>query len=201
MKFTPLRFGMTWCFGLALSPLIIGASRAVEGPPRAAESAGRVLHVAPARLTDVPEKRQYRTISEAAKAVEPGDTVVIHDGVYREGVVVAKSGTSDRPIRFVAAPAARVIVDAADLMAGWHAEGRNGERIFSVAWPHTFIGWSKARTHPSDDHHLLIGRAEQVFVQDFALRQVLHATAWSAGRSSSTRRPGGSSPGARPTRT
>ena len=42
-----------------------------------------------------------------------------------------------------------------------------------MEWPHRFIGWSKTRTHPDDDHHLLIGRAEQVFVQDFPLRQVL----------------------------
>ena len=176
-----IRFGMTSCFGLALLQLIIGASRAAEGPSRAAEPAGRVLHVAPVRLHDVPEKGQFRTISEAAKAVEPADTVVIHDGVYREGVVVAKSGTAARPIRFVAAPAARVIVESADLITGWHSEGRNGERIFSVAWPHTFIGWSKTRTHPSDDHHLLIGRAELVFVQDFALRQVLRAIASERG--------------------
>ena len=98
--------------------------------------------------------------------------MIIHDGVYRESVVVEKGGTADHPIRFVAAPAAWVIVSAADLITGWRAEGGNGDRIFSVEWPHRLIGWSKTLP-PNDDHHLLIGRAEQVFAQDFALRQVL----------------------------
>ncbi len=172
MRLKSLWFVLASICALSISRIAIAASRA-QAQSRASQVAGHVLHVAPARLTDVPEKVQYRTISEAASAVEPGDTVVIHDGTYRESIVVAKSGTADQPIRFVAAPAARVIVSACDLLTGWRAEGRNGDRIFSVEWPHRFIGWSKTLTHPDDDHHLLIGRAEQVFVQDFALRQVL----------------------------
>jgi len=155
MRFKSLWFVLATICALSISQIAIAASRA-QAQSRASQVAGQVLHVAPARLSDVPEKLQYRTISEAASAVEPGDTVVIHDGTYRESIVVAKSGTADQPIRFVAAPAARVIVSACDLLTGWRAEGRNGDRIFSVEWPHRFIGWSKTLTHPDDDHHLLV---------------------------------------------
>lgn len=45
--------------------------------------------------------------------------------------------------------------------------------MFSTEWPHSFINFNKSRAHPDDDRHLLIGRAEQVFVHGYALRQVL----------------------------
>ena len=72
-----------------------------------------ILHVSVVTLPGVPEDARFRSIAQAAKAVTPGDTVLIHDGVYREAVVIEKSGSSERPIRFVAAPMARVIVDVA----------------------------------------------------------------------------------------
>ena len=46
----------------------------------------------------------------AARGVAAGDRVVIHGGVYREAVVVAASGTAERPIVFEAAPGERVVV-------------------------------------------------------------------------------------------
>jgi hypothetical protein len=58
----------------------------------------------------VPSVSQVRTISEAASKVEPGDTVVIHSGVYRETVTIEKSGTQERPIRFEAAPGENVVI-------------------------------------------------------------------------------------------
>ncbi len=160
-------------FALALSPFAAQAIRGESRSSAALEPPGRVWHVAPGRIAGVAEQEQFRTISAAAQAVGPGDTVMIHAGVYREAVVVATNGTADRPIRFEAAPHARVIVDGADVITGWRREKQDGDRIFSVPWPHRFIGWSKTRTHPDDDHHLLIGRAEQVFVRDYPLRQVL----------------------------
>ena len=114
---TVLRFR---CFAV-LWPATTGASFA-QNPAGTTLSPGRVLHVAQAKLPDVPEQEQFRTISAAAQAVAPGDTVMIHDGVYRESVVVEKSGTADRPIRFEAAPAARVIIDGADVITGWRSE-------------------------------------------------------------------------------
>lgn len=49
-------------------------------------------------------ERPWRTVTRAAAAMQPGDTAVIHAGVYREGVAPARSGTPEAPIRYVGAP-------------------------------------------------------------------------------------------------
>jgi hypothetical protein len=115
---------------------------------------------------------QMRSISEAAKRVEPGDTVFIHAGVYRESVTVDKSGTPERPIRFVAAPGEHVTITGADELAQWQREPNNAN-IFSTSWPHRFIRWNRSGTHPDDDYHQMIGRCEQVFILGYPLLQVL----------------------------
>jgi hypothetical protein len=134
---------------------------------------GRTLHVSPQPLPNIAADQQFRTISEAAAAVGAGDTVEIHDGLYRESVVVSKSGTRQRPITFQAAAGAHVVVTGADRLLDWTKEGAAEENIFSTPWPHEFVTFSPTRAHPPDDQHRLIGRAEQVHVNGFALRQVL----------------------------
>ena len=136
-------------------------------------------HVSTAPLPSVPAGWQFRTIQAAAKIAAPGDTVVIHTGVYRESVAVSRSGTAAQPIRFEAAPAANVTVTGADRLTGWRREP-GSDNIYSVAWPYSFIG-GPTFTHPDDDYHLLIGRAEQVFVQNYPLHQVLSRSALSRG--------------------
>ena len=62
----------------------------------------------------------WKTVSRAASAQElqPGDTVVIHSGVYREHVEVKVSGQPERPITFTAAPGARVVLKGSELVRG-----------------------------------------------------------------------------------
>jgi hypothetical protein len=112
------------------------------------------------------EAQPFRTIGRAAALVQPGDTVRIYSGLYREAVVIKQSGTKDKPIRFEAAPGATVIVTGADRITDWKRESGDGN-LFSAEWPHP-----ASRTHPNDDYHLLIGRPEQVFVQGYLLRLV-----------------------------
>lgn len=140
---------------------------------------GRVFHVAPTALAAVPPDRQFRTVGEAAQAAAPGDTVLIHTGVYREGVVVGVSGTAAKPIRFEAAPAANVVVTGADRLTGWRKEP-GPDNVFSIAWPYSFLG-GPTHAHPDDDYHTLIGRTEQVFVQSYPLHQVLRRGALGRG--------------------
>ena len=155
-------------FGLfSLQPGVLGAGR------------GRVFHVAPAPLPAVDGDHQFRTIGAAAQSVKPGDTVLIHAGVYRESVTVGMDGTAARPIRFEAAPAANVVVTGADRLTGWRKEP-GPDAVYSVPWPYTFLG-GPAHTHPDDDYHLLIGRAEQVFVRNYMLHQVLRREALGRG--------------------
>ncbi len=161
---------------LPIFALLLGAAVARATPLTVP---GRVWHVAPSALPRVAADRQFRTIGEAAKVVRPGDTVRIHSGVYREGVTVEVSGTPTRPIHFEAAPAANVTITGADVLTGWTREP-GPDAIFSTAWPHTFIG-GPTHAHPDDSEHLLIGRAEQVFVQNYALHQVLRRDQMSRG--------------------
>ena len=62
------------------------------------------------------ESRPFCSISAAAAAVQPGQTVVVAAGVYRESVDITRSGTASAPITFVANNAAgqTVTVDASN---------------------------------------------------------------------------------------
>jgi hypothetical protein len=130
-------------------------------------AAGEVWHVSQKELPGISKEKQTMTISEAVSLAEPGDTVIIHSGVYREKVVIEKSS-----IRFQPAVGEKVIVTGAEHITDWQKEDSNGN-IFSTHWSHRFISWNKSYTHPNDDYHLLIGRSEQVFVNGYLLRQVL----------------------------
>ena len=130
--------------------------------------------VAPQPLANVPETLQFRTISEAAQKVAPGDIVQLHSGTYRETVTIKTSGTREKPIRFEAAPHANVVVSGGDMLDKWEKVADTGsDNVFVTDWDHRFINWSKNMTHPDDDYHLLIGRGEQVTVNKYQLRQVL----------------------------
>jgi hypothetical protein len=140
----------------------------------AASASAATYHVAPSFMNAVPATAQFRTIGEAAAKVRAGDRVVIHNGTYREAVTIAADGSQASPIRFEAAPNAVVVVTGADRVLDWRKEpAPEGENVHSAPWPHRFIGWSATGTHPGDDYHKLIGRAEQVFINGYALHQVL----------------------------
>jgi Right handed beta helix region len=114
----------------------------------------------------------WKTLSHAAQTARPGDRVLIRGGTYRERVVVKTSGTAQEPIRFEAAPGAQVVLTGADRLTRWRRV-EPGRPIYAVAWPHRFITWSPHMTHPEDEYHRLIGRCEQVAIDNYLLRQVL----------------------------
>jgi hypothetical protein len=158
------------------APFLLSSNALVAAPvtTQTQTVATRTLHVSQQPLVNVPATQQFRTIGEAAKVVAPGDLVTIHSGIYRESVQIEKSGTPQRPIRFQAANAASVVVTGADRITDWKREGTGTDFIYSTPWPHVFIGWNAPNyTHPGDEYHRVIGRAEQVFVDDYALQQVL----------------------------
>ena len=111
--------------------------------------AGAVWHVAPQPLANIASDRQFRTISEAARAVRAGDTVVVHSGVYRESVSIEKSGTAEKPIRFEAAPFAEVTISGADRILNWRKESGDSENIFSAECPAEFVAWSSQPAYPA----------------------------------------------------
>jgi hypothetical protein len=137
-----------------------------------AAASGKSWHVSEKVLPGIEQQTHVRTIAHASALVEPGDTVIIHSGVYRESVVIEKDGKPDNPIVFQAADGAGVIMTGADHISEWTNEPGE-EHIYSTSWPYKFITWNRFNTHPNDDYHRLIGRCEQVFVNGYALRQVL----------------------------
>ena len=125
-------------------------------------------------------ERPFRTISKATKLVKPGDRVLVHSGVYREAITVETSGTTDQPIVFEAAPASHVTVTGAERITEWRREESEG-KVFSTRWPYRFIPWNRKGHHPSDDYHQMIGRCEQVHINDYPLLQVFDRSKLSRG--------------------
>ena len=119
-------------------------------------------------------ERPWKTITKAAEHAAPGDVVTIHSGVYRERVVVKTSGTEQAPICFVAAAGENVVVTGADRLTGWR-KADDTRPVHAVSWPHKFVTWNRSMTHPDDEYHRIIGRCEQVIVDNYLLRQVLSA--------------------------
>lgn len=101
----------------------------------------------------------FRTIQRAAEAVQAGDIITVHGGVYRERVNPLRGGDSDeRRIVYQAAPGEKVEIKGTEVVTGWtHVEGQ----LWCVTLPDSFFGdfnpfrtllqgdwfWDKNRTH------------------------------------------------------
>jgi hypothetical protein len=73
------------------------------------------------------KERPFRTISKAAQALQPGERVVIAEGVYRECVRPARGGTGpEAMISYEAAPGAKVVIKGSAVVKNWRpSEGWN----------------------------------------------------------------------------
>jgi alpha-N-arabinofuranosidase len=61
-----------------------------------------------------------RTISAAARLAQPGDTVTVQGGVYRERVAPPRSGLSDlQRITYQAAQGEKVVIKGSEVVKGW----------------------------------------------------------------------------------
>lgn len=154
------------------------ATVALSSIPAAGAASG-ATHVVDARHPDADDANPgssdlpLRTIGAAARRVQPGDTVTIRTGVYREAVTVEADGTAPAPIRFVAPPTERVVITGADVIDGWETvDGVEGV-VLAAPWPHRFLAWTERGAHPDDEFHRLVGRCEQVMAEGDPLRQVL----------------------------
>ncbi|MDR3173582.1 MAG: DUF1565 domain-containing protein, partial [Treponema sp.] len=78
-------------------------------------------HVSPAGCDQNPGTRitPFKTISRAAAVALPGDTVTVHEGVYREWVNPANGGTETRRITYQAAPGEKVVISGAEPVTEW----------------------------------------------------------------------------------
>ncbi|WP_062071996.1 right-handed parallel beta-helix repeat-containing protein [Demequina sediminicola] len=66
----------------------------------------------------------WKTISRAAQKADAGDTVVVHEGVYREWVKPQRSGRGEaRRITYTAAPGERVVIKGSEVVEAWTSLG------------------------------------------------------------------------------
>jgi len=137
-------------------------------------------HVGPKSPAGIDPNHQARTISEVVARLEPGDIVVVHGGVYREQVTIDKSGLPEQPVTLQAAEGEHVVISGADRITDW-SPLQGEDRTYSTPWPHKFVAWNQSQTHPDDEHHRLIGRCEQVFINGYPLHQVLERSKLSRG--------------------
>lgn len=67
------------------------------------------------------EAGPLRTIHRAAQLAQPGDTVLVHAGVYRERVAPVRGGKEGQPIVYTAAPREQVVIKGSDV---WQPQWR-----------------------------------------------------------------------------
>jgi hypothetical protein len=71
------------------------------------------------------EAKTFKTISAAASVAGPGDTITVHEGVYRERINPPRGGSSDRKrIVYQAAKGEEVVIKGSEIVKGWIQQER-----------------------------------------------------------------------------
>jgi hypothetical protein len=84
------------------------------------------------------KKAPFRTIQHAADLAQPGDTITVHEGVYRERINPPRGGTADtKPIVYQAAPGEKVVITGAEPLKGWVKVTND---TWQVTIPNAFFG-------------------------------------------------------------
>ena len=66
----------------------------------------------------------FRTIQHAADLAQPGDTITVHEGVYRERINPPRGGESDtKRITYQSAPGEKVEIKGSEVVTGWVKAG------------------------------------------------------------------------------
>ncbi len=78
----------------------------------------------------------FATIQKAASLIQPGYTVYIRAGVYREddAITVVSQGTAGNPITFEAYNDEEVVISGCDLITGWTQQGTSDIWYASCDW-------------------------------------------------------------------
>ena len=91
---------------------------------------------------DGTKERPFSTISEAAAAVNPGDTVIVNPGIYYESVDITRAGTKEKPIVIRAADSGlgKTVITSADRnirekKTAWTLEDEELQ-LYSVPFPY-----------------------------------------------------------------
>ena len=78
------------------------------------------------------------SINQAAYVAQPGDTVIVHEGTYREYVRPPRGGTAENNrITYRAAAGEKVILKGSERITTWQ---REGDGVWKVQLPYDFFG-------------------------------------------------------------
>ncbi len=112
------------------------------------------------------EDLPFLTIARAATNLQPGDTLCVHPGVYRECVVIPRSGTAEKRITIESVEPLGAVITGADIVTGWQQDPTN-ENIWVKE------GLAIDLPKATERYGLLEGHCEQVFIDGHLLNQVL----------------------------
>ncbi|MCP4378675.1 MAG: carbohydrate-binding protein, partial [bacterium] len=80
----------------------------------------------------------FLTIQRAADVAQPGDTITVYEGVYREQVAPPRGGTSDdMRITYQNAPGQKAVITGSEIVKGWEKVDND---TWKVVIPNKFFG-------------------------------------------------------------
>lgn len=81
-----------------------------------------------------------KTINWAAQKALPGDTITVHNGIYREWINPLSGGESEnKRILYRVADGEKAEIKGSELVTGWKKE-KKGKGVWKVVLPNTFFG-------------------------------------------------------------
>jgi len=105
-----------------------------------------------------------KTMQKAVDLVNPGETVLVLKGLYKEGFWINKHGRKDAWINIIAEPGAEI--RGSDIVKTWKKESGFKHPVYSIPRPKLNSNYQKADADIST-------RTEQVFVNGKLLNQVI----------------------------
>lgn len=125
---------------LLLPKLLKGSEGSNEAALAAHSVDAKDYHVSITGLDSNPgtQSKPFKTISRAAEVAQPGDTITVHKGIYRERVNPPRGGISDdKRIVYQAADGEKVAIKGSEAVKGWQHEQND---TWQVSIPNSFFG-------------------------------------------------------------
>lgn len=122
-------------------------------------------------------KSAFRTIQRAVDTAHPGNTILVTNGVYRQGFWIHdKLGTSERWLNIIAEPG--VIITGADIVTNWKVADSQPD-VYFISRPHLYPNsWQSPQTP-------LTARPEQVFIDGKIVPQIATETYFRSSKETS----------------
>jgi parallel beta-helix repeat protein len=98
------------------------------------------------------QAQPWKTIAKATPLLQPGDTLFIKEGIYRETIALTRSGTPSSPITIAAYPGheGKVVINAAQPVTQWHKCAGPDECAGNPYWRHIYAAdvGAEVQSHP-----------------------------------------------------